>query len=382
MRKILFVANEAIWPAVHGGRVRMAGIASALSEVAEVHTVEPDSPSLGVAPPTIASRSFVPGNPRGRSALRVLARGPRVGWACVGPEARARISFIAQSKRPDVVFLSHSYLHPRLEQELKTIGCQVAVDFQNIETDRFAAFSRQGKFIHRISARAEAWKARRWEPAVATTANITSAINERDVERLVRWGAHSVVMVANGTNERKPYQPSRPDAPVLYLASATYPPNVDGGELLLNKVWPQVRKSLPWARLWIAGRGTEQAFKTWNGRHGIEVLGFVDNPELTIRNCALFVGPVINGGGGQLKVGAAIAQHRLVVATQFSRTSIPTSALPHCPAPDNPGEMARDIVSLLENVSRRHSLERQLGNAVPTWSEAIFPLAEALGIDV
>jgi glycosyltransferase involved in cell wall biosynthesis len=329
MSDVLVVANEAIQPAVTGGRIRMAALVDALRSRFDVRVHEPAASSAAIA---------------------ATFRGtPRLGTAMLD-----RATLDVSDAR--VVLYTHSYLEPVGPR----VDVPVVVDFQNLEVDRQASLATTGSLPRRAIAAIEAGKARRWEPATARRASVCVAVTEHDADVLRRWGAHAVVVVPNAaTATRCP--PSPADGPVTFFANTTYGPNREAADRLRRSVWPLVVAHRPTARLRICGRGTDDE---------------VDDVEPVFRGASLLLAPVGAGGGTQLKVIEALAHGRVVVATEYSARSAPASARDACVATVDAADMAATIVRLLDDVDERH--RREAAAHVPTWSEACAPLVDAI----
>jgi glycosyltransferase involved in cell wall biosynthesis len=345
MIDVLVVTNEPVHPVVNGGRVRMAGIIEALSTSFEVDVLEP-------------------GHLR-RSVTQTFRVAPRRGTSVLDPAAVTRAAAHAH-----VVLYTHSYLEPVGPR----LAIPVVVDFQNLEVERQRQLASSGRLTRRVSSRAEAIKAKWWEPRTARRAAVAVAVTDDEGAVLRRWGAADVVVVPNASTAFAS-TPSPPAGPVTFLASATYEPNAVAGRHLLDEVWPLVQRRMPEARLRIAGRGTAACFA---GAAGVEVLGEVDDVAPVFQEASMVVAPVTGGGGTQLKVIEALAHGRVVVASMYSAASAPPGATAGCVATDGPVEMADAIVALLGDVEARHRREESLRGAVPTWSEATLPLIAAV----
>ena len=300
-----------------------------------------------------------------RKGLRsVLSPRPRLGWATTGlvdPDSGALATMV-----------SHSYLAPMVVRPPSSL----VIDFANIETDRQWTAVRSARPIERAVSLVEWAKGLRWERAVAAAAHVAVAVSERDATKLRRWGATDVIVVPNAVDERRS-SPSPASGPVGVVATAGYGPNVEGLQWLVRDVWRTVRASLPGAQLHIAGLGTE-ALREELTSDGVVVLGTIEDVGAFYDSCAVVAAPIQRGGGSQLKVVEALGRGRVVVATPHSAAPFPDLGDGLQVAPDAPA-FARTLVSLVEQVERRHGIERALAEGgMPTWEEACAPLVDAL----
>jgi glycosyltransferase involved in cell wall biosynthesis len=339
---LVVVTNEEVWPTVNGGRVRIAGLVDALRARFDVALLEPAATK--------------------RSLTQTFDPRPRRGTSVLDREA---VTAAARGAR--AVLYTHSYLEPVAPR----LPVPVIVDFPNLEVDRQRSFARTGPPSRRASSAVEAVKARRWEPQTARRSALAIAVTEDDADVLRRWGARRVVLVPNASDIAS-VGPSPADGPVTFLGSAAYAPNAEAIERVLREVWPAVRAAAPAARLCIAGRGTAEQFRS-DPAAGVEVLGEIDDPAAVLARASMFLAPVERGAGTQLKVVEAVAAGRVVVATPHSATSAPG-----CVVADTASAMAAAVVELLKDIGGRHRRERAQRGTVPTWAQAVGPLADAI----
>lgn len=368
---VAFVANEAIQPARHGGRVRMAGLVHGLRAVTNVHVIELGSEQGEHR--LLGDDDLVRGGRH--SSLRTLgyfaSRRPRLGAAAVRGAEQNLAARIA-SLPVVAVIASQSYLAPFVQTELPLV-----IDFQNIEINRMFSFAKSARGAHRASALLEAAKALFWERNVATRAALCVTCTPSDAELLSSWGAEAVLVPH--ASDAVPLPPSPPGGNVLLVASAGYRPNDRGVEWFLGRVWPHVRLRCPGARLRIVGRGMDRRVPSASDL-GIEVLGEVENLSTVFTEAAVVVAPVQDGGGAQLKVVDALAHGRLLVATSYSAQSAPPSARDSVWVADDPTQFATLVIEALRNHEARHAAEEALRRpgVLPTWRENVKPLVDWL----
>jgi len=370
---VVLVAGDDLWPPTNGGRERTAGITEALTDHLDVVVAVPqhayrknnDHPVPVVpypSPKTDASYS-------GFASIQ-----PRLGNAIIDATASAEIGRIVMETGAHVTMFAHSYL---AAVALNAVDTPAVVDFPNIELHRLASLARAGSGRHKLSARFEALKARRWEPVVARRSRLALATTDRDADLLASWDA-DVRLVPNAARARTASR-SPDDGHVLFLASAGYAPNDRAAERLVRRIWPRILDEEPTARLRIVGRDTRARYAWAIGTPSVDVVGEVVEVDSYIDGAATVVVPVDSGGGSQLKVVNALARGRVVVASPYSAESVPRQAVHACLVGLDDAEFAARTVEVLRDVRRRHELEEALGaSAMPTWRDAVQPLLDPL----
>ena len=110
--------------------------------------------------------------------------------------------------------------------------------------------------------------------------------------------------------------PSSDEDHLLFVGDLQFPPNRDGLDRFLSRVWPAVRTRRPAATLAIVGRGLSEADRVrWTQSPGVEVIGFAEDLVACYRRAALTVVPIYFGGGTKIKILESLAFGRTVVTT-------------------------------------------------------------------
>ena len=356
------------WPAVNGGKVRTARLATYLASIGDVTAVHAGHDNATPAPAGITSLHY-----RARRLGRVgalLSPDPRQGTPARGMPA-ALADRVAQH---DFVVYAKSHVAACLPYRgrLGTI-----VDFADVDTLRHARDAGLGTALTmRIGARLDALKARRWEPRVAAWADACLAVSPEDAQWIADHGG-TVIRAPHGI-DAVPYVQSPRHGGALLVASMHYAPNRDGARWVIERVWPRVRRQLPGATLTVAGLHAA-TLETAPGDSGIRIVNSPPSMEDLYRGAAVVLAPVSRGGGAQLKVTEALAHHRALVTNAFS-------AAPHglCPPPaavpvtlaETEATFAQAIVDALDDAERRWTTEQDaaLRAGLAPWSSTLAGL--------
>jgi len=375
MKRVLLVSVEPPWPAHHGGRIRTARVAEALGRHFDVLVAFPDH---GVrADHTPVPTQALPWSAPNGILTRATGR-PHLGGHYLRPVAES-LSGLAAGFRPDAVLWSHSYLAAWCPPALR--GRPQVVEFANLESDRLRTLAASASGAQRVVRTSEAWKAARWEPAVAEQADLCVALNEADLTGLRRW-TDRVVLAPNGV-DRYAYQPSPVDGYVLALASYDYEPNAVAIRDLVTRVWPKVVEQAPAARLVVAGRRSEAFAGEFAAVPGVDVLGTLDDVDAAYAGAAVSVAPAQSGGGSQLKLSESMSRGRSVVMSPFAAAGMPP-ALRRCDGfwvAGGADAFAAAVVEALADAAKRQAREKAAWDACEklTWAQTTGDLAAALG---
>ncbi|MFE9691460.1 glycosyltransferase [Micromonospora sp. NPDC005806] len=374
MKRVLVVSVEPPWPAQHGGRIRTARVAEALSSHLDVLVTFPDHGERQVDAPVATAP--LPWSPP--SALRTRASGrPHLGGHYLVPIADS-VGALCVEFRPDAVYWSHSYLAAWAPPSARQ--APHVVEFANIESRRLQTLVTSAQGWQRMARRAEATKAAFWEPRLAARAALCVALSQPDRDVLRGW-ARDVVLAPNGV-DIWPYTPSPADGYVLALASYDYEPNVLALRTFVRDTWPLVRAALPTAPLVVAGRRSEALRQEFAGTPGVTVLGTLDEVADVYAGAALTVAPATTGGGSQLKLTESMSRGRSVVMSPFAAQGMP-SAMRGTDAywvAEEPQSFADAVADGLRNLPARHAREQAAWQRCEAlgWPQAVRELVTSI----
>lgn len=159
---------------------------------------------------------------------------------------------------------------------------------------------------------------------------------------------------------------------LVFTGSMDWLPNEDGIFHFVEKILPLVRKEAPDCVLWVVGRRPSRNLRALMERTpGIKVTGTVEDIRPYIARGSVYVVPLLVGGGTRLKIFEAMAMGKAVVSTSIGAEGLPVVNGEHILLADNPGEFAREILSLLKKPDRRAQLgasARQLVEQAYSWN--------------
>jgi glycosyltransferase involved in cell wall biosynthesis len=141
--------------------------------------------------------------------------------------------------------------------------------------------------------------------------------------------------------ERKP-------GTILFLASYKYRPvNVRAALWFYNEVFPLVKSSVPDACFVIAGYGPPEELLDLAADPNVRVTGFVDDLDRCHKEAAVFVAPILTGGGIIVKLLDALAAATPAVSTTFGNEGVGAVPGRDLMVADAPQEFAAAVVKLL-----------------------------------
>ena len=343
-----------LYPADHGGNVRLSRLAEGLSKRFHVRVVQPQPPNQRYRPVLLERIDFelvtssCPPDPRRSNYLSSNPATTRASWPTAATEIAAQI----ENFRPELVYWGDSHLASvamRRRSDMADI-----VEFANIESQRYRSMTRSEHGKQRIALAVEAAKARLWEPRVMRQATATVALSQPDAAVLASNNDH-VVLVPNGYDHVDCYKPS-PQNRISAVGSWWYSPNRDGLKHFLATTWPRIRRVSPEVQMDIIGSGSDYFAESTTSADGVNVVGFVDDLNDVYARSTLILAPARTGGGSQLKVAGAHSYGRVVIGpTHLQRESRP--GVPRGAITLYHERSANDVVALLRDQERRHAVE-------------------------
>jgi len=201
-----------------------------------------------------------------------------------------------------------------------------------------------------IVARMTAALVRRVELSIMGRFDRIITLSEFDREFLLRiWpGAPvSTVPIPAGMDLTPVLYDRRPGT-ILFLASYKYRPvNVQAALWFYRQVFPLVRERVPQARFVIAGYGPPAELTRLAEDPQVEVAGFVDDLDRCHKEAAVFVAPILTGGGIIVKLLDALAAGTPTVSTTFGNEGVGGVNGRDLLVADGPAEFADAVTRLL-----------------------------------
>jgi polysaccharide biosynthesis protein PslH len=146
---------------------------------------------------------------------------------------------------------------------------------------------------------------------------------------------------------------------VLHLGTMFWLPNVEGVLWFAYEVWPKVVAQLPQATFTIAGKNPPAEIQALsnssNGKTSIRVPGYVHNPQPYLEDAAVFIVPLLSGGGMRVKIVDAWRWGVPVVSTTIGAEGIQCRPGENLLIADQAEDFAQAVVRvLLDPVRSQH----------------------------
>jgi glycosyltransferase involved in cell wall biosynthesis len=146
---------------------------------------------------------------------------------------------------------------------------------------------------------------------------------------------------------------------MLFVGSFRHLPNREALTWFVDQVLPRVVEKTPEATLVIVGSDLPPSLSSLSANPNIRPTGFVDDIRQPLRDCAVFVCPILSGSGIRVKLLEAFAAGIPVVSTTVGAEGLTKQRGLVCELGDTPEEFAAAIVKLFTDRDyARHLADR------------------------
>jgi glycosyltransferase involved in cell wall biosynthesis len=162
-------------------------------------------------------------------------------------------------------------------------------------------------------------------------------------------GAHEKVhTLLNGIDiEPTPSPPPKVPTRLIFSGNMSFPPNHEAVMWFIDKVFPAVLSHRPDLVFVVAGRNPRSELIS-RGRDNIVILGSVESMQEEIAKSALYVAPLISGGGFKNKIAEAVMSGTYVAGTRYAVEFLPESLKRRLLVADGAPELAGAILRFLD----------------------------------
>jgi glycosyltransferase involved in cell wall biosynthesis len=143
---------------------------------------------------------------------------------------------------------------------------------------------------------------------------------------------------------------------VFHFASMDWMPNAEAVDWLLEKVWKDVLKEIPEAKLILAGRGMPSNL-IQKASSSITVIENVPSSSEFYNTYDIMLVPLWSGSGLRIKLVEGLAYGKAIITTSIGAEGIPYKANKHLLIADSHTEFIHAIITLLKDQQIKHTLQ-------------------------
>lgn len=209
-------------------------------------------------------------------------------------------------------------------------------------------------------------KLKYWEKYFWKRAAMVVAVSEDDKKKMKQLATGlRVEVVPNGVDLEFFNRPKiKTKNPVIFFqGNFAWLQNIEAAEILVNRVFPLVKKELPLVECWISGQSITSKIKKMGKRKGIIVKELAtDDQDGVLRayqQASVLVAPLYGPGGTRLKILASMASKVPVVTTSIGIEGVGARNGKEVLVENEPERIARATIRFLKD----KSLYRRVANS-------------------
>lgn len=198
-------------------------------------------------------------------------------------------------------------------------------------------------------------KLKYWERYYWRQASKVVAVSEKDKHEMQKLEPNlDVDIVPNGVNldffKKKTSWHSNPPL-ILFVGNFHWLQNTEAAEMLIDKILPLVKKSVPDAKVIIVGQHQPESLLN-RASDSVIIQNLAEDDTEGIRNAyhnaSVFAAPIKGPGGTRLKNLGAMASQLPIVSTTVGMSGLGVTNNVHAIIRNKPSDMARAIIQLVK----------------------------------
>ena len=222
---------------------------------------------------------------------------------------------------------------------------------------------------------------RRYEAAIFDDFNVKTIISEPDRALFPHEKRDEILIIPNGVDHDyfKP-QNREKQYDLVFTGNMSYPPNVNAVEYLADEIMPIVWKTLPEAKLYIAGATPDPKVKR-TASERIIISGWLDDIRDAYAQSRVFIAPMRIGTGLQNKLLEAMSMRLPAITSPLANASLGAKPNEEILIGSNAEEMANNIITLLSDTQKAEQMAKagyDFTNRVYDWGKATEVLEHAM----
>ncbi len=292
-------------------------------------------------------------------------------------QAEKKVNTLIAKHKPDLLYGQLL----RVAEYIRHKGCPKAIDYQDIFSYGMKRRADIASFIKRLVFNMEHRRLKRYEAATFDNFDVRTIISAPDRALFPHEKRDEILIIPNGVDHDyfKPQEQEK-KFDLVFTGNMSYAPNVNAVEYLSCEILPIVWKTLPEAKLYIAGANPDPKVKKAASER-IIVSGWLDDIRNAYAQSRVFIAPMRIGTGLQNKLLEAMSMRLPAITSPLANASLGAKPDNEILVGGNAEEMAQHIITLLTDMDKAKRLAQagfDFTNRVYDWGKATEILENAM----
>ncbi len=275
----------------------------------------------------------------------------------LAPDEKLAVKKELEREKYDIIHAETFYVMPHISDT----EVPILLVEQTIEYLVYKHFVEdQAPLLAKIPFWVDVMKLKFWETHFWKQANGVVAMSESDRKEMLKLAPNlKIDIVPNGIDidyfsalPRKEIIPAR----VLYVGNFKWIQNVEAVNILVNEVWPAIKKEIKKAKLWIVGMNITDKLKEY-ASEDIEISEALPDIREAYSKASVLVAPIKGPGGTRLKILEAMASGLPVVTTSVGAEGLGVINEKEALISDDLDEVSKNAIKVLKD----KELSKKLG---------------------
>ena len=333
--KILFVCNKSPWPPKEGGPIAMNNVIEGMIErghqvkvlaaITNKYTISLDEVPKEYREKTGLELAYINLKVKPVGAFfNLFTRKSYHVERFISKYFDRKLTTILKNEKFDIIQVEMLYMLPYLKTIRKFSRAKVVLRAHNIEHLIWKRVAIEEKnYIKKLYLRHLATTLENYEKTIINHVDGIIPITKKDALFFSGETNVPVEAVSFGIDFNKiPYKKqAKPEHALFHIGSMNWIPNIEGIKWFLNEVWPEVSKTIPEIKLYLAGRETPDWLKNSNLKN-VVVVGEVPDAFEFMASKTISIAPLFSGSGIRIKIIESMAMGKAVIATTVGAEGI------------------------------------------------------------
>ncbi len=233
---------------------------------------------------------------------------------------------ILEDKTFDIIQLETVYLAPYIPTIRKYSNAKICMRSHNVEFEIWERIAANSKnpikkwYLNHLAA-----KLKKFEITQLQEYDILAPITDRDAQIFSSYGFDGKMQVTPIGIDNRDYMADdssfQKDLSISFIGSLDWMPNLEGLNYFLNEIWPDIHKTYPELKFYVAGRNTPQHLKATK-IPGVIFEGEVSDAKKFINKHSIMLVPILSGSGMRAKILEGMALGKVVLTTSIGLEGI------------------------------------------------------------